>query len=80
MQTAEKPPLTRAITGFAFNAHVICGEEEEEEEEEVFFDGGSILHLILWEKNNRWHDTGLKYVSYVISIFRSTNLVFNGYP
>ena len=51
------------------NAPVIC-----EEAKQVAFDGGSILHLILWE------DTGLKYISCVISNFRSTSFVFDDYP
>ena len=41
--------LTRAITDFVSNALVIV-----EEVEQVVFDVGSILHLILWEKNIRW--------------------------
>ena len=45
IQKAKNPPLTRAITD---NALVI-----DEEVEQVAFDGGSILHLILWEKNIR---------------------------
>ena len=45
---SKKPPLIIS------NALVIG-----EEVEQVAFDGGSILHLILWEKNIRWRDTGL---------------------
>ena len=56
------------------NAPVIC-----EEAEQVIFDGGSKLHLILWEKNIRWQDTGLKYISYVLSNFWSTSVVFDEY-
>ena len=72
---AEKPPLTAAITDFVSNAPVIC-----EEVEQVVFDGGSILHIILWEKNIKLQDTGLKYTSYIISNFRSANVVFDDYP
>ena len=46
MQTAEKPPLTRAITKFVSNATVVC-----EETEQVVLNNGFSLHLILWEKN-----------------------------
>ena len=77
-QKAEKqknPPLARAATDFVSNAPVIC-----EEAEQVVFDGGSILNLILWEKNIRCQDIGLKYTSYVISNFRSASVVFDGYP
>ena len=68
MEKAEKSSLTRSITDFVSftctcNAHVIC-----EEEKQVVFDGGSILYLILWEKNVSWQDTGLKYSSYVFQI------------
>ena len=42
MEKVEKPPLSRAMTGFFFYATVIC-----EEAEQVAFDGGCILHLIL---------------------------------
>ena len=45
MDKAEQPLLARAITDFVSSATVIC-----EETEQVVFDGGSILHLILWEK------------------------------
>ena len=44
MEKVEKPHLSRAITNFVSNATVIC-----EEAEQVGFDGGSILHLVLWE-------------------------------
>ena len=64
--------LTRAITDFVSNTRVIV------EEVEVVFDVGSTLHLILWEKNTKWQDTGLKYTSYVISNFHSAS-VFDGY-
>ena len=67
--------LTRAITDFVSNALVIV-----EEVEQVVFDVGSMLHLILWEKNIRWQDTGLKYTSYIISNFWSAIVVFDGYP
>ena len=60
MQTAEKPPLTRAITKFVSNTTVIC-----EETEEVILNDGFMIHLILWEKN-RCQDIGLKYTNYVI--------------
>ena len=63
----------RAISGFVSNEPVIC-----EEVEQVDFDGGSILHLILWDI--RCQDTGFKYTSYVISSFRSACVVFDGYP
>ena len=43
---AVKPPLTAAITDFVSDAPVIC-----EKAEQVVFVGGSILYLILWEKN-----------------------------
>ena len=72
MQRVEKLPLTRAITDIVSNAPVIC-----EEAEQVAFDGASMLNLILREKNIRWQDTGLKF-SYVISDFRSANVVFGG--
>ena len=65
----------RAITDFVSNEPVTC-----EEAEQVDFDGGSILQLILWDKNIRCQDTGLKYTSYVISSFRSAYVVFDGYP
>ena len=57
------------------NVPVIC-----EESEQVVFDGGSILHLILWEKNIRLQDAGLKYISYVNSDFPSTSVAFDNYP
>ena len=75
MEKAEKPPLARAITDFVSNAIVLC-----EEAEHVVFDGGSILHLIFWEKIIRYQDTGLKYTSYLISNYRSGSVVFDGYP
>ena len=50
--------LTRAITDFVSNALVIV-----EEVEQVVFDVGSTVRLILWEKNIRWQDTGLKYIN-----------------
>ena len=68
MQKVENPSLTRAITDFVSNA---VGEEVEQ----VVFYGGSILNLILWEKNIRWQDTKL-----IISNFRSANAVFDRYP
>ena len=43
------------ITGFHSNAPVIC-----EEAEQVILDDDSILHLILWEKNIRCLDIGLR--------------------
>ena len=54
MQKAEKPQESQ-LTLFS-NALVIC-----EEAEQVVLDGGSKSHLILWEKNIRWQNTGLKY-------------------
>ena len=74
MEKVEKPHLSRAITNFVSNATVIC-----EEAEQVGFDGGSILHLVLWEENVRCKDTELKYTSYVMSNFRSASVVFDGY-
>ena len=56
------------------NTPVIC-----EDAEKVVFDGGSILHLILWGKNIRWQDTGLKCIRYVISDFRGNSDVFDEY-
>ena len=50
--------LVRAITDVMSNAL-----ETVEEVEQVVFDVGSTVHLILWEKNIRWHDTGLKYIN-----------------
>ena len=73
MQTAEKPPLTRAITKFVSNATVIY-----EETEEVILNDGFILHLILWEKN-RCQDIGLKYTNYVIWNFWKASVVFGDY-
>ena len=55
MQIAENTPLTRALTDIVSNA-LVTGEELEQ----VVFDDGSILNPILWEKNIRWQDTGLK--------------------
>ena len=75
MQKAKRRPLARVITGFVSNAPVIC-----EEAEQVAFDDGSISNLILWEKNIRCQDTGLKYTKNVISHFRSANVVFDGCP
>ena len=72
---AEKLPLTTAITNFVSTAPVICDQVEQ-----IVFDGGSILHLILCEKNIRLQDTGLKYTSYIISNFSSANVVFDDDP
>ena len=47
-----------AITDFVSNVPVIWIEAEE-----VAFNGGSILHLILFEKNIRCQDTGVNYTS-----------------
>ena len=71
----DKLPLTTAITNFVSTAPVIC-----EQVEQIVFDGGSILHLILCEKNIRLQDTGLKYTSYIISNFSSANVVFDDDP
>ena len=46
MQKPETSLITRDITEFVCNKPLIF-----EEEEEFDFDGGSILHLILWEKS-----------------------------
>ena len=51
-----------------------------EEAEQVVLDGGSKLDLILSKKNIRWRDTGLKCISYVLSSFRNTGVVFDDYP
>ena len=69
IQKAEKAPLARVITDFV---SVICEQAKQS--------GDSILHLLLWENNIRWQDTGLKHISYVISNFRSTSAVFDDYP
>ena len=74
MQKAKRRPLARVITGFVSNAPVIC-----EEAEQVAFDDGSISNLILWEKNIRCQDAGLKYTSYVSSNFRSASVIFDSY-
>ena len=60
---------------FISNVPVIC-----EEAEQVIFDGGSILHFILWEKNIRCLDAGLKYASYVTSNVRSASVVLDSNP
>ena len=75
IEKAENLPLTRAITDFVSNALAVG-----EEVEQVVFYGGSILNLILWEKNIKWQDTGLKYTSNFVSNFRSAGFVFDGYP
>ena len=54
--------LTRATTDFVSTAPVIFKEGEQ-----LALDGGAIKHFILWEKNIRCQDTGLKYTSYIIS-------------
>ena len=46
MQKPETSLITRDITEFVCNKPLTF-----EEEEEFDFDGGSILHLILWEKS-----------------------------
>ena len=69
------PPIAAAITDFVSNAPAIC-----EEAEQILCDGGSIWHVILWEKNIRCQDAGLKCTSCVILNFSSASIVFDGYP